>query len=115
MRQTSFHGEYVLGRTETEEQRLLAQTAGFESLADSLLDRLQIGPGWRAIDVGCGPLGILASLARRVGPQGAVIGVEREFRFAEMARRQISERALQNVTIVQADGRATALPPSSFD
>jgi hypothetical protein len=61
--------DYVLGGTATEQHRLLVQTAGFEREAAWLLDRLAVQPGWRAIDVGCGPLGVLPALAERVGPR----------------------------------------------
>ena len=89
--------DYVLGGTETEQHRLLAQTTGFEHKAAWLLDRLAVRPGWRAIDVGCGPLGVLPALAERVGPRGAVVGLEREARFAEMARAQVAERRLASL------------------
>jgi SAM-dependent methyltransferase len=115
MQQQRQPADYVLGGTQTEQDRLLAQTTGFESEAAYLLDRLAVQPGWRAIDVGCGPLGLLPVLAERVGPSGAVVGLEREGRFVEMARAQVVERRLPNVTIVQADGRATGLPRASFD
>jgi hypothetical protein len=37
------------------------------------LDQIRIQPGWRAIDVGCGPLGILHLLSERVGSSGVVV------------------------------------------
>jgi trans-aconitate methyltransferase len=33
-----------------------------------LLDRVGVAEGWQAIDLGCGPSGILDLLADRVGP-----------------------------------------------
>ena len=59
-----------------------------------MLDRITIKPGFRAVDVGCGPIGIMNLLSERVGPDGAVVGVEREPRFVDMARTQLSERWL---------------------
>jgi SAM-dependent methyltransferase len=108
-------GDYVLGGTLTEQQRLLAQTEGFDPEAQWLLDQLPVQPGWRAIDVGCGPFGILHRLAERVGPRGRVVGLERETRFAAMAQQQIRQRALSSVQIVQADGTASGLAPGAFD
>ena len=86
---------YVLGGTLTEQQRLIAQAQGLEAHARWMLDRITIAPGSRAVDIGCGPIGIMNLLADRVGPDGAVVGVEREPRFVEMARTELSKRALR--------------------
>ena len=69
---------YILGATLTEQQRLIAQAQGLEEYAAWMLDRINIRPGFRAVDVGCGPIGIMNLLSERVGSHGAVVGVERE-------------------------------------
>jgi tRNA A58 N-methylase Trm61 len=74
-----------------------------------------VQPGWRAADIGCGPIGILDLLSARVGPSGAVVGVERESRFVEMARAEIATRRLANVSVKQADALNTELARGSFD
>jgi SAM-dependent methyltransferase len=106
---------YPLGGTQTERDRLLAQAEQYEPTANWLLDQIGIQPGWRAVDIGCGPIGILNLLSQRVGPGGSVFGLEREQRFVEMARAEIAKRGLSNVTMVQADGLNTGLEKSSFD
>ena len=107
--------EYVLGGTDIERQRLLAQVEGLEPQARWLLDAVGVQPGWRAVDIGCGPLGIINLLSERVGPLGAVVGLERESRFVEMAKSEIARRNLRNVEIVQADALLTGLEKDSFD
>jgi len=106
---------YPLGGTETEKQRLLKQAKTYEPLAGWLLDQIGIQSGWRAVDIGCGPIGILDLLSDRVGPQGSVVGLEREPRFVEMAREEISKRGLSNATVVEADALSTGLEKGSFD
>lgn len=106
---------YPLGGTQTERDRLLAQARQYEPAANAFLDRLSIKPGSCAIDIGCGPIGILDLLSQRVGPSGTVVGLEREARFVEMARAEVARRGLTNVTIVQADGIETGLEKGSFD
>jgi SAM-dependent methyltransferase len=106
---------YPLGGTSTERDRLLSQAEQYEPTANWLLDQIGIQPGWRAVDIGCGPIGILNLLSQRVGPRGSVIGLEREQRFVEMARVEIAKRGLGNVTMVQADGLNTGLEKNSFD
>jgi len=46
------------------------------------------------VDVGCGVLGTLHLLCERVGPDGRVVGVDREPRMIEAARRVTAERGL---------------------
>jgi len=60
-------------------------------------------------------MGILNLLSDRVGPHGEVIGVEREARFVETARRELTRRGLNNVKVIQADALKTGLEKNSFD
>lgn len=113
---SSTHSQsYPLGGTSTERDRLLSQAEQYEPTANWLLDQIGIQDGWRAVDIGCGPIGILNLLSQRVGPSGAVIGLEREQRFVEMGRAEIAKRGLSNVTMVQGDGLKTGLEKGSFD
>ncbi len=106
---------YPLGGTSTERDRLLSQAEQYEPTANWLLDQIGVQHGWRAVDIGCGPIGIVNLLSQRVGPSGAVIGLEREQRFVEMARAEIARRGLGNITMVQGDALNTGLEKGSFD
>lgn len=106
---------YVLGGTPTEQQRLISQAQGLEPHARSMLERIAIRPGSRTVDFGCGPIGILNLLSERVGPDGVVVGVEREPRFAAMAQAQVRERGLRNVRVIVADALETGLEANSYD
>jgi SAM-dependent methyltransferase len=106
---------YPLGNTLVERQRLVSQAEGFEPQARWLLDHIGVRPGWRVADIGCGPIGILDLLSERVGPSGRAVGLEREPRFAQMARSEIKARGLGNVEIVEADILNNNLEKSSFD
>jgi trans-aconitate methyltransferase len=112
---SSFSVPYVLGGTLTEQQRLILQAKGLETPARSLLGRIPLYPGARAVDIGCGPIGIMDVLSERVGPSGVVVGVEREPRFAEMARAELGDRGLRNVEVVNADALRTELVRNSYD
>jgi ubiquinone/menaquinone biosynthesis C-methylase UbiE len=107
--------DYVLGGTETELNRLRAQAEEYEASARWLLDAIGIRPGSRILDVGCGPIGILGLLSEKVGPKGEVVGLEREPRFVELARREVARLGLQNVKIVEADALNNGLDNDSFD
>lgn len=105
----------VLGVSGVELRRLLAQTRDLAPETNMLLDRIGIQRGWRVIDLGCGPLGILDLLSERVGPEGEVFGLDLEPRFVAVARQQADELGLGNVRVVQGDAARTGLPPNSFD
>jgi SAM-dependent methyltransferase len=107
--------EYGLGVSEAERARLLAQCEIHRGEAESLVDRVGVGPGWRAVDVGCGPLGVLDILADRVGPTGSVTGIDREGRYLAMAATSLGERGVGGVELARADATATGLPGASFD
>jgi SAM-dependent methyltransferase len=107
---------YILGGQITVEgQRLLQQAIGFDREAKWLLERIAVQPGWRAVDVGCGPLGILDLLAERVGPDGEVIGLEREPRLMEMGQTILAPLGLRKLRFVLGDVYSSALLPGSFD
>jgi SAM-dependent methyltransferase len=106
---------YPLGGTQTELGRLLTQAEAYEPQANWLLDQIGVQSGWRAVDIGCGPIGILNLLSQRVGLRGSVIGLERETRFVEMAKSEVAKRGLDNVRMIEADALDTGLEKNSFD
>jgi ubiquinone/menaquinone biosynthesis C-methylase UbiE len=81
----------------------------------ALLDRVGLRPGQHAIDLGCGPRGVLDLLATRVTPGGRVVGLDADPVHIAMAREFTAQRGLADVEIVAADARRTGLPPGSFD
>lgn len=106
---------YHLGASESERARLLTQAAIHRPEAESLLDRIGVSTGWRAIDIGCGPLGILDLLAERVGPEGVVVGLEPDPAMLDMARVSLAERGFGRLRLVAADAVSSRLPDESFD
>ena len=106
---------YLHGTSLGEQERLRSQPKILEQEARLLLDRLGIQSGWRAIDVGCGPLGILDLLSERVGTEGSVVGLEADAGMAGLARTLTAEHGLANVEIVQGDARRSGIPRASFD
>jgi SAM-dependent methyltransferase len=72
-------------------------------------------PGQSAIDLGCGPRGIVDLLAARVTPGGRVVGLDADPQHTAMAAEYVAEHRLDCVEIVTADARSSHLPSSSFD
>jgi trans-aconitate methyltransferase len=106
---------YALGSNPAESARLRRQSDELRPQSAELLGRIGLAPGQSAIDLGCGPSGILDLLSAAVFPGGRVVGLDADPAHTTMARQHASERGLLNVDVVTADARHTGLPPDSFD
>jgi ubiquinone/menaquinone biosynthesis C-methylase UbiE len=114
---TSFdpNAVYALSASPGETDRLQRQADELLTANSALVDRTPLGPGDAAIDLGCGPLGILELLSERVGRKGRVVGVDSDANHVALAAELVARRSLGNVEVLLADARNTALPSSSFD
>jgi ubiquinone/menaquinone biosynthesis C-methylase UbiE len=106
---------YPLGRNAAESARLQRQADELAPDSAALLTRVGVRPGQRAIDLGCGPRGILDLLADRVSPGGWVVGLDADPAHTAMAAGFVSGQLLGNVQVVTADARRTGLRSGSFD
>ena len=106
---------YPLGSSAGESARLQRQADELAPDSAALLDRVGLRPGQSAIDLGCGPRGILDLLAGRVAPGGRVVGLDADPAHTAMAAAFVSDRRLTGVEIVTADACHTGLPSGSFD
>ena len=106
---------YALGSNEAERDRLRRQSEELGAHSARLLDQVDIVPGSSAIDLGCGPRGIIDLLAERVATAGRVVGLELNPDNVTLARRFVNDQRLLNVEVIAGDARRTGLPSSSFD
>jgi ubiquinone/menaquinone biosynthesis C-methylase UbiE len=106
---------YALGRNPDESTRLRRQSDELRPQTAELLDRIGLGPGQSAIDLGCGPSGILDLLSAAVSPGGHVVGLDADPAHTALASRYVGELGLANVEVATADARRTGLPSDSFD
>jgi SAM-dependent methyltransferase len=106
---------YLLAGGSAELERLRLQARVWEPEAEIMLDRIGVQPGWNCIDLGCGAMGILGPLSRRLGPQGHVVGVDTDTKQLAAARDFVQENKLTNVEILELDAYRTNLPHESFD
>lgn len=70
-----------------------------------LLDRLDLGPGMRIADLGCGWGELLLTAVARAGEGAAGTGVDSDGPLLERGRREAARRGL-NVTFTEADAAA---------
>src|ERR1700677_592744 len=106
---------YALGSNPAESARLRRQSEGRRPQTHELPGRTGLAPGQSALDLGCGPSGILDLLSVAVFPGGRVTGLDADLAHTTMARQYASERGLANVEVMTADARHTGLPADSFD
>ena len=106
---------YALGSDLEERQRLQRQADELRPLSSELLDHTGLGVGDSAIDLGCGPRGVLDLLAARVGPAGRVVGLDFDAASVALAQAYALEHGLSNVEVIKGDAGNTGLPDASFD
>lgn len=107
--------EYMLGHGDREWDRLHRQHAVWRDTLLDFLPKLGAGPGSRLLEVGCGNGVLLRDLALHVGPQGHVVGIERDPDAAGQAAQYVAD--LPWVEVHQGDLFALepAAPEDAFD
>ena len=106
---------YALGSSGGESARLQRQAEELAPDSAVLLDRVGLQPGDSAIDLGCGPRGVIDLLAERVAPGGRVVGLDADPVHVAMASEFVASRGLSDVEVVRGDARHTGLESGSFD
>jgi SAM-dependent methyltransferase len=84
-------------------------------LLDLLLDPAIVRPDRRVLDVGCGTGASLLSISSLVGPGGRVTGVDIATPLLARARERLSERAVRNVELIEADAQTHSFGRTRYD
>lgn len=103
----------VHGKTWTEMSDLLDQE--LVDLGLAAMAALNPQRGERIVDVGCGCGQTSLALADRVGPDGAVTGVDISHPMLEEARRRARAAGVGQAQFVEADAQTYAFAPASLD
>lgn len=74
------------------------------------VETLNLRPGDRAMEIGCGTGLNLPYLVEAVGAEGSVVGVDFSPDMLMHAARRVSRRGWQNVSLVRADASTLRLP-----
>jgi ubiquinone/menaquinone biosynthesis C-methylase UbiE len=90
---------YVIrgGQPGYERLRVLAQAWRPSTLA--LFDRVQLRPGMHCLDLGCGGGEVTFEMARRVGPDGQVTGIDMDDVKLALGREAAAGQGLANVEL----------------
>ncbi len=82
--------------------------------SEAIFPKLTVGAGDHVLDVGCGFGDTALQLARRVGPDGCVIGVDCGAGFIDIARRDAAAAGVENLAFQVADAQTAPFEPK-FD
>jgi SAM-dependent methyltransferase len=107
--------QYLLAGQRGELARLQLQARVLEPDAEAMLDQIGIQSGWHSLDLGCGAMGILGPLSRRVGTSGTVVGLDIDPKLIDAARVLSQEKGWDNVELREGNALQTHLAPASFD
>lgn len=94
---------YALDGSDEDLKRLLRIAALLNANTRTALATVDVRPGWRALECGCGPLGALPILSDLVGQSGHVVGVDFTASTVQRARAVLAELGLSNVEVHVAD------------
>ena len=85
----------------------------FGPVAQGLVEELDVQPGERVLDLGCGRGAALLPLARATGPTGSALGLDLAPRMVELTAADASDLAQVEVRV--GDASAPDVPPGAFD
>jgi ubiquinone/menaquinone biosynthesis C-methylase UbiE len=87
----------------------------FSAEAARVCGRLGVGPGDTVLDLACGQGNFTAALARRVGPDGLVLGVDVSLAMLARAVGRVRRLGLGNVLLVRGDALRLPLADRCLD
>jgi ubiquinone/menaquinone biosynthesis C-methylase UbiE len=95
----------------------LLPVMGMPSFAEEVRDateRIGLAPGDTVLDVACGHGNFTVELARRVGPDGLVVGLDISAAMLARAARRVRRAGLANVLLVRGDALALPFVDAAF-
>jgi SAM-dependent methyltransferase len=79
------------------------------------MERLEAFPGERILDIGCGSGPTAVELARRVAPEGSVLGVDIAETMIQAAKARAEAEGIGNIEFRVADAQVDDLGDAAFD
>jgi SAM-dependent methyltransferase len=105
---------YLFGHSEAETRRLRLQAAILDASTRGMLAAAGLAPGMRVLDVGSGAGDVALLAAELVGPEGFVVGVERNPELVSLAQARAQAAGASNVRFERGDLESST-PAGSFD
>jgi SAM-dependent methyltransferase len=101
--------DYWNARAPAWVRRAEAMATFTDVFSQPAMDALDPQPGWRVLDVGCGPGLTTIALARRVAPGGSATGADISSGMIDAARDRAARDAVDNAQFFVADAQTEAL------
>jgi len=103
---------YVIEGGQAGKERLRLLSSVMWPTTERLLSRAGLRPGLQCLDVGCGGGDVTRELARRVGPNGRVVGIDRDETILQLDRQELEREPLANLSFRAADAEDLQEPPN---
>ena len=100
--------DYAFSDRGEEQRRLQRQAELFDPLTERVFRAAGLEAGMRVLDIGSGAGDVAMLAARLVGPEGAVVGVERDPDAVTAARERVERAGVSNVRLVEGDVQTLA-------
>lgn len=111
--QTRLNAGQAAGERRKRHPDLFDYDAELRRYHERLRTAIDVGPGERVIDIGCGT-GQTTREAARAAVSGSALGVDVSARMLARARRLSQEEGIHNVDFEQADAQVHPFPPEHF-
>jgi SAM-dependent methyltransferase len=86
------------------------RTAAYQRFRDEAAQSLPLRAGNVVLDVGCGTGLCFAPLAQRVGPDGAIVGIDESPDMIALARDRVTRHGWHNVSLVESSVAGADIP-----
>jgi ubiquinone/menaquinone biosynthesis C-methylase UbiE len=106
---------YALATGEKAAQRLALVQDVYGTDAERLLSSIGVHSGQQVVDFGCGTGSTIPWLARKVGPDGTVLGLDASADQLAIAQQFCTDAGIVNAKFHLADVYETGLPRNTFD
>ncbi|HVE95012.1 MAG TPA: methyltransferase domain-containing protein [Acidimicrobiales bacterium] len=101
--------EYWDRRAELWDRRATALEGASDPYGESALMKLNLQPGERVIDIGCGPGAATITIAGLVGPKGEAVGIDISTEMIKAAEARAKLAGVDNTKFVVADAQTDPL------
>jgi ubiquinone/menaquinone biosynthesis C-methylase UbiE len=102
---------YIHGSSDREQRRLIDQAERLDGL---IMANLELHPGERLLEIGCGVGAVLARIAT-AHPEARLSGLDISPEQIAGARRHLGDQGLSAIELVVGDGAALPWPDGSFE
>jgi ubiquinone/menaquinone biosynthesis C-methylase UbiE len=98
---------YVFGHSADEYERLRRQAQTLAPVTTRLFHAIGLQPGWRCLDLGCGPGETMRLMGEFVGPSGEVTGLDRDAKVGREAIERLAATGASRYRFIEADMEST--------